>query len=208
MKNYFFKEVNNNRGFTLIELLAVISILSIVSVIVMYGSVNLIDSAKEKSYEVTISNIEKEAGSYAIENQSNIMWVDVDHTGSKQYFCVSVQDLIDTGYFKSDVMDSYIKENVKISSDDYIYLERDTNSKTVTKNVLLSSLSSSYDGLCRDSKTLGNISFRVEPSGWTKEKTVTITYKVLNNKDNIGNYKYLYEYVDRDGNKTDIIERK
>ena len=130
-----------SKGFTLVELLAVIALLAIISVIAVYSAVNVIGNAKQKSYDVSISNIEKQAGNYAIENQNDFMWLDVDNdsTSTKQYFCVSVQDLIDTGYFKNDVLDSYIKEGVTVNGTDNIYLERDRTTKTLEKNILLSS---------------------------------------------------------------------
>ena len=189
MNKHFGINMNNikkynlsNKGFTLVELLVVIALLAIISVIAVYSAVNVIGSAKQKSYEVSISNIEKQAGTYALENQNEFVWLDIDGdlTKTKQYFCVSVQDLIDSGYFKSDVLDSYIKEGVTVQSSDNIYLERDTNTKMITQNVLLSSVSG-YDVLCNNDNAIGNISFSVKPSGWTREKEVIITYKVLIN---------------------------
>ena len=206
-KNNIKKYNLSNKGFTLVELLAVIALLAIISVIAVYSAVNVIGSAKQKSYEVSISNIEKQAGTYALENQNEFVWLDIDGdlTKTKQYFCVSVQDLIDSGYFKSDVLDSYIKEGVTVQSSDNIYLERDTNTKTITQNVLLSSVSG-YDGLCNNDSAIGNISFSVKPSGWTREKEVIITYKVLNNSDSITNYKY--DYIFENENEDKLLSQK
>ena len=52
----------NNKGFTLVELLAVIVILSIILSITIYIAIKAVNAAREKSYQVTIKNIEKEAG--------------------------------------------------------------------------------------------------------------------------------------------------
>ena len=68
------KIAKNNKGFTLIELLAVIAILSIVVTMTMYIALNVVGKAKVKSYQVTISNIEKEAGNYLLENNDRLLF--------------------------------------------------------------------------------------------------------------------------------------
>ena len=64
----------NNNGFTLTELLAVLAILSMITVIGIYTSVNVIDSAKEKSYQVTINEIKKQAANYLIEISNRLFY--------------------------------------------------------------------------------------------------------------------------------------
>ena len=147
------------KGFTLVELLATIAILGIISGIIVYVSINVINSAKNKSYDVTISNIENVAMEYAIENQNNILWKYAGIDGSEQYYCVNVQDLIDTGYFKSDVLDSYIGKDLLVKSDDYVYLEMNSLTKTITKNKLLLSDDGEYISLCNDANTINSYYF-------------------------------------------------
>lgn len=56
----------------------------------------IIDNAKEESYQVTINNIEKNAGNYVLEDNTLIPWINGDG-GNYQYQCVTVQNLIDDG---------------------------------------------------------------------------------------------------------------
>jgi len=197
------KEVNNSKGFTLVELLAVIAILSIVLTVVIFVAINVLDNAKEESYKVTINNIQADANSYVVEDNSVMPWMN-GITSDYQYQCITVQNLIDTGYFKGDVLESEVASGVKVSADNFIYLERDAESKTITKNILLVNDKASYDaGLCGNISTGGNISFTVEPEGWSKEKEITVTYNVHSNIDRVSNYKYDYVYEDINSNKKD-----
>lgn len=206
------KEVNRKKheylyinGFTLVELLATIAILGLIIGIVVYVAINAVNNAKNKSYEVTINNIENVAVEYAMENQNNISWRYTDIDNMEQYYCVNVQDLIDSGYFKSDVLDSYIAKDVLVKSDDYIYLEMNSLTKTITKNKLLLSGDNNYNSLCNNVSTVGSINFKVEPYGWTREKKIVIDYKLLNITENLSGYSYYYQYIDNNGNKTDIL---
>ena len=65
----------DNKGFTLTELLATLAVLSLVSTIVIYVAINVVNSAKNKSYLVTRNNVEKAAVSYLEENSDKIHFV-------------------------------------------------------------------------------------------------------------------------------------
>ena len=157
------KEVNRKKnkrfyinGFTLVELLATIVVLAIICGIVIYVTINVINDTKDKSYKVIINNIENVAMEYAIENKNNIVWNYNNIDDSEQYYCVNIQKLIDTGYFKEDILDSYIDKDVLVNSNDYIYLEMDSNTMVVTKNILLSTNNdSNYNNLCSNVNTGG-----------------------------------------------------
>lgn len=184
----------NKKGFTLVELLAVISVLAIVSVIVMYTSVNVIGSAKTKSYLASVSNVEKTANLYIIEENNNIIWKDSSIDMNLQYSCVTVKDLIENGYFKSDVLESMVSENRSLQEDDYIYIERNKDSKTITKNTLLIDDDSSYITSCNANNNTGRINFSITPRGWSKEKSVTINYELVKFNDVYSNYSYKYNF--------------
>ena len=92
----------NNKGFTLVELLATLAVLSLVSTIVIYVAINVVNSAKDKSYLVTRNNVEKAAVSYLEENSDKIHFV--KYKDNIEYLCVTVQNLIDTNYFDKDVL--------------------------------------------------------------------------------------------------------
>ena len=178
------------KGFTLIELLATIAILAIVSLIVIFTATNVIKKSRENSYLASISNIEKESSSYAIENNRDIKWISTDDNLG-EYYCVAVKDLIDIGFFDRDVLESEIDKDVFVQEDDYIYLERDYKSKTITKNILLAGKNSDKKSLCDDFRTDGIISFSTVV-GWSNNKDVTIDYHILNYKGVASDYEYYY----------------
>ena len=181
------------KGFTLIELLAVIAILAIVSVIVIFTATSVIGKARAKSYLASISNIEKNSSSYAVENNNSIRWISTDDNNG-EYYCVTVKDLMDIGSFDKDVLESEIDKGVFVQESDYIYLERDVNTKTVTKSILIAGKNKDLD-YCDDYKTDGIISFSTA-TGWSNNKDVVIDYYILNFKGNVDDYEYYYKRED------------
>jgi len=190
----------NILGFTIVELLAMIVLLSIIVTVIIYFIIDIINNANRKSYEVTVNNIEIEVVNYISEDIRKSSWI-TDNDKKYQYQCVSVQDLIDAGYFKGDVLNSKVSENRPVYADDYVYIERDSSTKTITKSIFLGI--NDNIGLCNGYNVVGEISFNVSPSGWQKEKNITINYKLLE-YDNLENYTYDYVYEPVDGSK--VIE--
>lgn len=188
----------DNKGFTLTELLATLAVLSLVSTIVIYVAINVVNSAKDKSYLVTRNNVEKTAVSYLEENNDKIHFV--KYKNNIEYQCVTVQNLIDTNYFDKDVLKSKISNDKTIRVSDYIYIERDSNSKTIKNSKLItdSDSDSDYSTLCGNynSRLEGDIEFNI-PEGYAKEKDVSIKY-CLYNVTNYKEIKYLYNYIPSD----------
>lgn len=194
------KNINKSQGFTLVELLATIALLSLVVTVVIYVATGVIDSAKENSYKVTVNNIQSAASNYTFEDFENF-WVDGGYLDDdNQYQCVSVQNLIDTGYFGSDVLNSYVRENRKVNEDDYVYLERDKGTKTVIRNVI--DLDNVIDECREYADRRGKIRITSEPLGWSKQKKVKIYYNLYNLKDSseLENATYEYTYLDTSRN--------
>lgn len=113
-----YKEFKNNRkkykGFTLIELLAILLILFLIFTIVIYSFTDVFKSAKETISKVDENIILSAANDYALEYRGKDTWVeDVDVDGNVS-FCVSLQSLIDYGYFKDD------GSNFEKYKDDYV----------------------------------------------------------------------------------------
>ena len=76
----------------------------------------------------------------------------------------------------------------------YVYIERDRTTKVIKETALIND---SNNVTCSQAvKAKGDISFVVEPTGWSKEKKITLYYSLnnLNDVTTIGNYKYDYEY--------------
>ena len=183
---------NNNHAFTLVELLATITILGIVLSITVYVSINAVNRAKENSYKTTKSNIEKIASTYLEENGDRLFYISKNDYTDIEYQCITIENLIDGGYFKNDVLNSQVSKDNKVNKGDYIYVERNSITKSVIKNVYV--LNGEDNGVCPDAvKAESNIIFLVSPLEWSKAKEVTITYK-LKNANNINDYEYDYSY--------------
>ena len=169
----------SNKGFTLIELLAVIAMISLVSSISIYFASDVIRKSREKSYEVTVRNIESKASNYLVENGNRLFYL--SNGSNKEYQCITVKNLVDYGYLSNDVTKSKVSDNQNVKLDDYIYVERDEKNKTVEKSNYIYVSDYIYDSICSKAvKATGDVSFAVEPdiNEWSKYKDITITYKL------------------------------
>jgi len=162
--------------------LAVIAILAIIVSVVVYFALKIINNANEKSYAATINNIEDEANNYILENSDFTTWMPTGVSGS-QYQCVKVQDLIDVGYFKGDVLESKIDKDTYVEGNNYIYVERNSN-HAITKSILLAGDGdySKYLSLCgrRPVAATYTVSYDANggsgaPANQTKTKDVDLT---------------------------------
>ena len=185
------------RGFTLVELLATLAVLSIVLSIVVFSTSGVINNAREKSYETTINNVLVAGGNYTVENPELSEWEECD-SGNCEYQCISVNELISNGYFKGDILESEVEKNVNIKEVDSVYIERDKDSKTITNKIFENEKTAAADRKCTKS-VYGAIEFRITPSTWTSEKSVTITY-TLNSSQDIAT-KASYEFTGENGQK-------
>lgn len=204
--------LKKNKGFTLVELLAIIIVLSVVVGIVGYVIVNSINKVKEKSYLITITNIEKVSGTYVTENSNNLTYISDDSDNNAEYLCITVKNLIDMGFFKNDIVNSEVAKNKKVSKEDYIYVERDKRDRAIVETKYLLD-DSEYAGYCNTDKLLrGNIDFSVTPSlsDWSLEKKITINYEVKNIVSaNKVEYTYSYDnsnisLISDDGKSKDV----
>ena len=195
----------DKKGFTLIELLATIIIIAIVFSIALYVSLNAIEKSQEKSYKLTINNIQKAASNYLFENSDRLFFIsygeDTDQLGKNiEYQCITVQNLIDMGYFDKNITESKIDKRTYVTTDMYVYIERNKTTKVFNKTVLASIADDGEipSGIsCSEVvNAKGDVSFVVEPLDWSKEKKVTLYYSLsnLNNNTSIDDYKFDYEY--------------
>lgn len=110
-------------GFTLIELLITIAILAILFIVCFVIALNLFDNSDEKIKEVTKKMIVDTAEKYALEFKNSDKWKE-SIGDDETYFCISLDSLINYGYFKDEKISKY--------KDDYII-------RTVIKNGVYSS---------------------------------------------------------------------
>ena len=86
----------NKKGFTLVELIATIVVLALVVSISAYAITNIINSAKEKNYELLIKNIKDASETYYQECKYS------NNTGITCNDTVTLQYLVDYGYLKGN----------------------------------------------------------------------------------------------------------
>jgi len=195
------KKKKINKGFTLIELLSIILILAIVGGISIYFISDAINKSKEKTYKVTINNVEKAAESYVSEFRDNIFWVELDDN-EYSFQCLEVQDLIDMGFFKNDLLSSEVAENRNVQSGDKIYIKIDKNTKVITQNSLIYDTDDDLNTICGNGEITGYITMSV-PDGWAREKNVRILYKLSSNYEDSSKFKYNYLHSVDENTKLD-----
>ena len=197
---------DNRKGFTLVELLGIIVVLGIVVSIGIYAVTTSIRKAKEKTYQVTLNTIKDEADKYLIENKEKLFFVSLDN--GYEYQCVTVQNLIDSGYLKDNVTESFVADNVNVSKNDFVYLKRNVSSKSIVEIRYVNN--DSQEAQCQSARdAISDIAILVSPSDeWAKEREVTIIYnlKNINNYDELDNYLYGYTFGE-DANE-DKVTRK
>ena len=104
----------NKKGFTLVELIATIVVLALVVSISAYAITNIINSAKEKNYELLIKNIIDASETYYQEcKYSNNSGITCDDT-------VKLQDLVNYGYLKGNGTKDDKMEIVNPKNNEYI----------------------------------------------------------------------------------------
>ena len=188
----------NKRGFTLVELLAVIVVLGIVASISIYAITNTIRKTKEKSYQVTINEIENMANDYLLENNGKLFFISSNDGSETEYQCVTIKQLIDAGYFKTDITESLVDVDTNVNINDFVKITRNQNSKVISDIAYIKNDDSNDLDKCRSAfNSNANIRFEIEPNEWSKEKTVKISYTLISNTDS-EDYVYGYSYDDTD----------
>lgn len=124
--------MKNRKGLTVIELLATIVILCLLVGFTALIALNVFRKAKDKSYVVTVTNIEDVANKYLIENASEYPFALFESdTDRYEYQCVTVQHLVDLGYLNSNVDKSKVAEDKYVKLSDYIFIKRNVDTKAV-----------------------------------------------------------------------------
>ena len=124
------KKDKTKKGFTLVELLAVIVVITLISGVGIITYLKTINNSKSKATLLAINNIKEAAYLYSKEGTDEIEWVNsYNQNGDKngKYACVSVQQLINKGYFKDNFLDKEIYKNSNIDKKKFIKVSMGTN---------------------------------------------------------------------------------
>ena len=178
IKNIF----KGKKGFTLVELLAVIVVITLISSVGIITYLKTINNSKSKATLLAINNIKEAAYLYSKEGTDEIEWVnsyDKEGKESGKYACVSVQQLINKGYFKDNFLDKEIYKNSKIDKNTFIEVSMGTNNDNL--KVVVNKSDNTKDK-CIGSAINGNL-FHLRLGNDSKSYTDTIKLKV-SSKDN------------------------
>lgn len=107
----------NNKGFTLIELLGCLVLLGAILGISLYMTRDTLSTALSTLTDVSTTQIYNASEMYVLENK--VTWIN----DGEEYTCITVNNLIEKGYFEED--------EVKTYKDKIIRVERDSLSKTI-----------------------------------------------------------------------------
>lgn len=108
----------NRKGFSLIELLGCLLLLGIILCIGLYSTRGTLATALSTLTDVSKNEIYDAAKMYVLEYDAN--WID----DGEEYTCLTVKQLVDSGYFDDD--------EVTIYKDSKIKIVRDTKNKVIS----------------------------------------------------------------------------
>lgn len=176
------KKDKTKKGFTLVELLAVIVVIILISGVGIITYLKTINNSKSKATLLAINNVKEAAYLYSKEGTDEIEWVNsYDKYGkeSGKYACVSVQQLINKGYFKDNFFDKEIYKGSEITKNTFIEVSMGTNNDNL--KVVVNKNYNTKDK-CIGSAINGNL-FHLRLGNDSKSYTDTIKLKV-SSKDN------------------------
>ena len=172
------------RGFTLVELLAVILVLALILVLVSFMMGNIFGNVLSKIDNATKNVIVDAAEEYVLEYRKKTdSWKENVDSNGNITFCVSLNSLLETGYYDYD--DEYVVDNK-----DKLFVSVLIDDKKVFKYDLIDD--SDVDGVC--GYTLSDSSLNRHDG--------KIDIMDDNNENSIGNLEYQISEID--GKKYDV----
>ena len=102
----------NNKGFTLVELLACLALLGAILGIGLFVTRGTLATTLSTLTDVSENEIYDSAEVYVLENK--VTWIN----DTEEYTCVTVNDLVDKGYFESNEVMSYKDKIIKVIRDE------------------------------------------------------------------------------------------
>ena len=115
--------MRKRNGFTIIELLVTIAIITTIAAIAIYSVTASITRNKDNSVEIAITNIQSAAELYVLEYYKSMDWVTDQINNDREYTCVLVKDLENSGYLKQNTEVS--NDNISITGNTIIKVLRD-----------------------------------------------------------------------------------
>ncbi len=119
------------KGFTLVEVLAVIALLSIIAVIAIPSITGVLSNTQDKTYELSIAKIKRQAEKYLIDEALDKTITDSNH------YDVYVNTLLTENYLSADDLND--PRNVKQKIDEeksYIRFTLSAGELVITENIL------------------------------------------------------------------------
>ena len=107
----------NKKGFTLVELLACLALLGVILGIGLFVTRGTLATTLSTLTDASVREIYDSASVYVLENK--ITWI----KNSEEYACVTVNNLVEKGYFEEGEVISYKDKIIKV--------ERDMDAKTI-----------------------------------------------------------------------------
>ena len=178
-------EDSKKSGFTLIELLAVIVVLVLIFSITFFFSGNIFGGVADKVDKTTKKMILDATNEYVLEYRNKDWWKEDINGSGDITFCVSLESLLETGYYDSD--DKYVLENK-----DKLLVSAVIDSKKVIKYDLID-----YN----DAKDKCNYSFNESLLDKDNGKIDIIGD---NNEDSIGSLEYNVDKIDNNNYDVNI----
>ena len=99
----------NRKGFTLIEMLGCMLIMAVILGIGLYSARGTLATSLSTLTNISENEIYSASKIYVLENGVN--WINVD---GEEYTCLTVNELVDKGYFEYSEVSSYKNEYIKI----------------------------------------------------------------------------------------------
>lgn len=183
------------KGFTLIELLSAIVIVTLVLGIGSVVYLKIIENSKEKATILAINNVKEAAYLYSKGDNEKKDWVsfyDVSGSIVGKYTCVSVQQLINKGYFKKNFFEKDIYLN-KINKNTFVFVSVSNNSDDVKVNL---SNSDDSNKKCLNS-AINNVSYNLEFSN-INTYTDAISFELKPKSSKVTADRYSCSYYDND----------
>lgn len=99
----------NRKGFTLIEMLGCLLLMAVILGIGLYSARGTLATSLSTLTGISENEIYSASKTYVLENGVN--WINV---AGEEYTCLTVNELVDKGYFESNEVSSYDGNYIKI----------------------------------------------------------------------------------------------